>query len=241
MIQHMLNKRSIPLPSPSRSRGPKPTRMDPDQLLDAAQAVFAEEGLRAATLRAIARKAGCDPALIYYHFQDKEAMFEALLDRTIGPVVKELAALGDPQDPRTVAEFFWKVISIYHAHLGGNAGLRGLVRGEIVRGGEGIRENIAKRVLPVLEAIGRITHLGIKRGEIREDTSPQLTTFFMIRMELEILDLIPVMAKHLSGMPGNQAVAMAERAWFLMFWRGIATRPDEPLPFLPESGRLAHE
>jgi AcrR family transcriptional regulator len=210
--------------------------VDPDQLLDAAQAVFAEAGLRAASLRAIARKAGCDPALIYYHFQGKEAMFEALLDRTLGPVVTELAALGDPGDPRTVAERFWSVICIYHAHLGENAGLRGLVRGEIVRGGEGIRESIARRVLPALEAIGRLTRLGIERGEIRQDTSPQFTTFFMIRMELEILDLIPLMAKHVSGMPGDQAVAAAERAWFLLFWRGIATRPDEPLPFLSGIG-----
>lgn len=219
-------------PSP-RPRGPKATKVDPDHLLNAAQAVFAQEGLQAASLRAIARQAGCDPALIYYHFQDKEAMFEALLDRTIGPLAMELSTLSDPKDPRTVAERFWEVICIYHSRLGSNAGMRGLVRGEIVRGGEGIRENIAKRVLPALGAIGRLIALGIERGEIREDTPPQLATFFMIRMELEILDLIPIMAKHISGIPGDQAVSMAERAWFRLFWRGIASRPDEALPFLP--------
>ena len=54
----------MPLATRPKSRGPKPTKVDPDQLLDAAQAVFAEDGLRAASLRAIARRAGCDPALI---------------------------------------------------------------------------------------------------------------------------------------------------------------------------------
>jgi len=28
-------------------------------------------------------------------------------------------------------------------------------------------------------------------------------------------------------------VPMAERAWFEVFWRGIAARPADPLPFLP--------
>lgn len=219
-------------PSTPRPRGPKPSRVHPDHLLDAAQTVFAHSGLQGASLRAIARQAGCDPALIYYHFQDKEAMFEALLDRTLGPVVTELLALTDPQDPRTVAERFWKVLRIYHDHLGQNIGMRGLVRGEIVRGSEGIRENIAKRVLPALGAIVRLISLGIERGEIREDTSPQLTTFFMVRMELEILDLIPVMARHITHIPDDQALALAEQAWFRLFWRGITTRPDEPLPFL---------
>jgi len=224
----------MPTPPPARSRGPKPTRVDPDQLLDAAQAVFAIDGLQGASLRAIARRAGCDPALIYYHFASKEAMFEALLDRTIGPVVTELLGLCDPVDPRSVAERLWLIVGIYHAHLGSNVGMRGLVRGEIVRGGEATQESIAKRVFPALGAIGQLIRQGIEQGEIRADTSPLFTTFFLVRMELEILDLIPVMAPRLSGMPGDLAVALAEQAWFRLFWRGIATRPEEALPFLPD-------
>ena len=54
IIQRLLNWTSMTAASPSKSRGPKPTKVDPDQLLDAAQAVFAEDGLRAASLRAIA-------------------------------------------------------------------------------------------------------------------------------------------------------------------------------------------
>ena len=69
-------------------------------------------------------------------------------------------------------------------------------------------------------------------GEIT--TGPLLATFFLARMELEILDLIPVLAPRVAGIPADQAIPMAEHAWFRLFWRGIATRPDEPLPFLSE-------
>lgn len=228
---------SLP-PSKSRPRGPKATKVHQEHILDAAQAVFAREGIQGASIRAIAREVGCDPSLLYYHFQGKEGMFEALLDRTFGPVVTELSALGDAQDPRTVAERLWRVIRIYHEHLGENAGLRGLVRGEILRGADGIQESITHRVLPALGAIGRLITLGIERGELREDTQPLFATFFLARMELEILDLIPVLAPRVAGIPGEQALQMAERAWFRLFWRGIAARPDEALPFLNEITEL---
>jgi len=221
-------------PPAPRPRGPKATKIPLEHILDAAQAVFAKEGVQGASIRAIAREAGCDPALIYYHFQGKEGMFEAILDRSIGPVVAELSALVDPKDARSVAERLWAVIGIYHSHLVDNAGLRGVVRGEILRGADGIQESIAKRVFPALGAISRLITLGMERGEIRKDTPPILATFFLARMELEILDLVPVMGPRIIGLPAELALPMAELAWFRLFWRGLATRPDEPLPFLNE-------
>lgn len=217
-----------------RSRGPKATRVEPEAILDAAEMVFARDGVKGGSIRAIAGEVGCDPALLYYHFSSKEGMFEALLDRTIGPVVAELSALGDPADPRGVAERLWQVICTYHAHLGKSAGLRALIRGEIVQGAEGIQESITRRVFPALNAIRGLISFGIDQGEIRPDTPPLFATFFLARMELEILDLIPVLGPRVAGIPAEQALPMAERAWFCLFWRGIATRPEEPLPFLPE-------
>ncbi len=228
----------LPHPPPVRSRGPKATKVPQAHLLDAAQAVFAREGIQGASIRAIAREADCDPSLLYYHFHGKEGMFEALLDRTLGPVVAELSLLGDPQDPRSVAERLWTVIRIYHTHLAGSAGLRDVVRGEIIRGAEGIQESIAQRIFPALGSIGRLIDLGIERGEIRKDTLPLFSTFFLARMELEILDLIPVLGPHVAGISAERAVPMAERAWFRLFWRGIATHPETPLPFLPETEEI---
>ncbi len=221
--------------STPRSRGPKATRVDPEVILDAAQKIFARDGLKGGSIRPIADEAGCDPALIYYHFQSKEGLFQALLDRTIGPVVADLLALNDPKDPRSVAERLLAVIRIYNLHLAGSAGMRGLVRGEILLGAEGIQESIAQRILPALGAIGGLIRLGIERGEIRPDTPPFFATFFLARLELEILDLIPVLGPRIAGIPADLAVSMAERAWFHLFWRGIATRPDEPISFLNQN------
>jgi TetR/AcrR family transcriptional regulator len=221
-------------PPPARTRGPKPTRVDPDQLLDAAQAVFAQDGLQAASLRAIARRAGCDPALIYYHFDSKEALFAALLHRRFPGVLKDVERLAEASDHRPTAERLWEVLQIYHRHLGQDPGIRSLIRGEIVKGAEGVTALIEGQMRPVAAAIRRVFEQGIERGELRPELHPMLATFFLVKMQLEILDVLPVLLPRFMDLPPDQAVVMGMRAWFDLFWRGVALDPGAALPPLPE-------
>lgn len=215
-----------------RSRGPKATRVDPGRLLDAAQVVFAREGVQGASIRAIAREAGCDPSLIYYHFEHKGAMFSALLDRKFPAMLRALQQIADPEDPRHTAERLWAILQTYHDHLVHDAGFRATIRGEIVRGAEGVMDTLTQRIAPLLQTLTQLMRQGIQRGHVRADLPPVLGVFFFIRMEFEILDLIPVMAPQLAGTRGEDALPWAERAWFDLFWRGVAAQPQEALPFL---------
>jgi AcrR family transcriptional regulator len=209
--------------------------MDPRTLLDAALKVFGREGLEGASLRAIAREAGCDPSLIYYHFENKEAMFTALLDERIPPLVADLRRLANPLDPRGTAEKLWTAMQCFHRHVHDSAGFRAMVRGQIVRGAETIPGQLAKRLLPAQLAVLGIIRRGLRRGELRPGLHPFLVGMFLIRMEAEILDLVPVFSERYAGIPAASAVAMAERTWFDVFWRGVAAHPLDPLPFLEKS------
>ena len=224
----------MPLPPSPRSRGPKPTKVDPDQLLDAAQTVFAQDGLRAASLRAIARRAGCDPALIYYHFDSKEALFMALLERRFPAVLQDVERLADALDTRATALRLWDVLLIYHRHLGQDPGIRSLIRGEIVKGAEGLVHLIEDRIRPITTAVRQIFDQGIARGELRPDLQPMLATFFLVKMQLEILDVLPVVLPRLMNLPPDEVVLIGMRAWFDLFWRGVALDPSTPLPALPD-------
>jgi AcrR family transcriptional regulator len=206
----------------------------PDHLLDAAQAVFAQDGLRGASLRAIARKAGCDPALIYYHFDSKEGLFAALLQRRFLWVLREVDRLSRAEDPRPTAQRLWEVLLIYHRHLSQDPGIRSLVRGEIVKGAEGITALIEAQMRPAIEAIRRVFEQGVQRGDLREDLHPMLATFFLVKMQLEILDVAPVILPRFMDLPPGEAVLVGMRAWFDLFWRGIAHDPGVPLPSLPD-------
>jgi AcrR family transcriptional regulator len=219
---------------PAKPRGPKPTKVDPDQLLDAAQAVFAEAGLQAASLRAIARRAGCDPALIYYHFASKEALFSALLQRRFPGVLKEVERLAEASDLRPTARRLWEVLLIYHRHLSKDPGIRSLVRGEIAKGAEGITDLIEAQMRPVVAAIRRIFEQGLERGDLRSDLHPMLATFFMVKMQLEILDVAPVVLPRFMNLSPEEAVVIGMRAWFDLFWRGVARDPGAPLAPLPD-------
>src|SRR5215211_2211661 len=63
------------------------------QILDAAFEEFSEKGFNGATIKSIARAAGLQsPALIYWYFPDKEALFREVLESRI-PVLR---AVRDP-------------------------------------------------------------------------------------------------------------------------------------------------
>src|SRR5581483_7536180 len=57
------------------------------RVLDAAIACFAERGIAATTLRAIAKSAGVTPALLHYYFTSKEKLVEIVLEERIAPFV----------------------------------------------------------------------------------------------------------------------------------------------------------
>src|SRR5919199_398232 len=86
------------------------------QILDAALHVMAEHGFRGASIKRIAAHAGLkSPALIYWYFKDKQALFEAVLQRIapfLGTVAQAEASLDDPPDqvlPRVVDSFLRSV------------------------------------------------------------------------------------------------------------------------------------
>ena len=56
-----------------------------EAILEAARAQFAEHGYRGATIRAIAGRAGVDPALVHHFYGTKEALFAAAMQLPVVP------------------------------------------------------------------------------------------------------------------------------------------------------------
>jgi AcrR family transcriptional regulator len=75
------------MPRPGRRGGDADTR---GTIISAARAEFLEHGYNAATIRAIARRAEVDPALIYHFFTDKPTLYAATLHL--------------PRDPREIKD-----------------------------------------------------------------------------------------------------------------------------------------
>jgi AcrR family transcriptional regulator len=56
------------------------------RILDAAELIFAKAGFDGASVRAITAEAQVNLAAVHYHFQSKEALFEAVLARRVNPI-----------------------------------------------------------------------------------------------------------------------------------------------------------
>lgn len=74
-----------------------------DSILDAAEKLFVEQGVSRTTLQHIATEAGVTRGAIYWHFDDKGALFNAMMERGILPLETELQVLdqeesSDPLD-----------------------------------------------------------------------------------------------------------------------------------------------
>jgi len=67
-----------------RRRGPTETR---PLILKAAAQLFAEKGFDGASVRAIARTASVDPALVHHFFGTKEALFVAAMELPFNPAL----------------------------------------------------------------------------------------------------------------------------------------------------------
>ena len=80
-----------PTTDPSQHRSaPASTR---DRILDAAESLFADRGFEGAAMRDIAAGANLNPASLYNHFSSKQALFEAVLERGLRPLVVVLDTL----------------------------------------------------------------------------------------------------------------------------------------------------
>ena len=89
-----------------------PAAIDPDRLLDAALAVWREEGFRAATTRKVATRAGVGEMTLFRRYGDKAGLMGAVLEREGQRFAPD--ALSPTEDVRADLE---RIVAAYAALL----------------------------------------------------------------------------------------------------------------------------
>ena len=111
-----------------RRRGSPDTRR---AILDAARDAFAEKGYDNSSIRAIANRAGVDPALIHHYFGTKDKLFLACIDAPVDPQQMIARIVAAPRD-RIGVQLVGVVLGVWESPAGTAAAA--LVRASI--GGE---------------------------------------------------------------------------------------------------------
>jgi TetR/AcrR family acrAB operon transcriptional repressor len=75
-----------------------------ESLLDAAEMLFAERGVSRTSLQDIAKAAGVTRGAVYWHFQDKAELFNAMMSRTTLPMEDTLKAIDTEREVCPLSE-----------------------------------------------------------------------------------------------------------------------------------------
>lgn len=73
-----------------------------EEILDAAVTIFSEKGVAATTLSEIAKEAGVTRGAIYWHFDNKADIFDALHERMHQPIIELLLQDLDDDNPNPI-------------------------------------------------------------------------------------------------------------------------------------------
>ena len=141
-------------------------------ILAAARDEFAEYGLGGARMDRIAERAGLNKRLIYYYFEDKEKLFQAVLEQAYRDIREEeiklrLLELEPPAAVRRLIEFTW---DYYLAHpefmtLLNSANLH---KARHLAGSERARELNS----PLVETLAAVLERGRREGKFRGGVDP---------------------------------------------------------------------
>src|SRR6202165_5809110 len=101
---------------PAKPRWRRRKNARPEEIIAAALEVFADRGFAASKLEDVARRAGVTKGTIYLYFENKEALFKAIVRETIVPVIAKGEAVaqsftGSARDlfERLVREY-WRLV-----------------------------------------------------------------------------------------------------------------------------------
>lgn len=141
-------------------------------ILAAARDEFAEHGLGGARMDRIAERAGLNKRLIYYYFEDKDRLFQAVLEQTYRHIRDEerrlnLLALKPADAVRRLVEFTW---NYYLAH----PEFLSLLNSENLQAARHLEKSQRAREMnsPLIATLGEILERGRKEGSFRGGVDP---------------------------------------------------------------------
>jgi len=220
-------------PAARRKPGRPSAQASADQrarLFDAALALFAEQGIAATPLRAIARRAGVTPALLHYYFASKESLVETILAERVAPFVATSAAplLEPGPSPRATLRRF---VEQHMRNIAANPWMPRLMLREVLSEGGLLREHVQAHFAAILAPkVFALIVSAQRRGEIRDDLNPMLIGLSLISLAVFPFAATPLWrAVALSYLRGTQFELYAKQAQDMAHDGAEAAANAEPL------------
>jgi TetR/AcrR family transcriptional regulator len=141
------------------------------QILEAAEELFARQGFDPTTIKQIGVKAGLNPALLYYYFENKEELFRAVLARMIQGLIERGGAVLDQEaEP---ADAIRALIGAQVEFFLGHPNARLFVRELIDHDARHAEAVILKVAAGLFQRLCDVIERGQRTGVFRRDVEPR--------------------------------------------------------------------
>ncbi|MHB8730088.1 MAG: TetR/AcrR family transcriptional regulator [Sulfuricaulis sp.] len=164
-------------------------------LLKGARELFTRRDFKAVSVRDVAHKARVNPAMVHYHFGDKEGLYRAMLQETVGPVlqkVQELMAHGNLPSGESIHHTLEAVMTM----LAREPWVARLIVREVLTEEGPFREVFIREF--ATRGGGRVPQLlarEIANGRVRPDLDPTLGALSFMSLALFPFIALPVAEK----------------------------------------------
>ncbi len=161
---------TVPSAAPQRQR--RKGEATAERILNAAEALFAERGYAGTTLRDVATAVDLRIPSLYNHFPSKEALYEAVLERGIQPVLVVLSELVDGDSAQRAAS---RVVERIMALLARRPALPRLIQHEALSGGEHLTPMLREWIGPVFARANELIRVNPAAKRWAPEEIPLLT------------------------------------------------------------------
>lgn len=193
------------------------------KIIDTARTEFAEHGLAGARVERIARTAGVNKAMIYYHFHSKELLYESVVKEYFYEIFKQILARAS--EGKTLDQFLLAALETHiHAYQTSPEFIKILLR-ELASPNESLLNDLATTIrgseFPAT-VMGRLQQ-GMADGEYRR-IDPQQAMLSIITMSIGYLFLAPL-ADRIWGIEDRMAfLDKRKHAIVDLFLHGVVAR-----------------
>ena len=195
-------------------------------LLRAARELFAQRDFKATSVREIAAAARVNPAMIHYHFGDKDGLYRAMLQETLGPVLQKVQELMDRGGRRSQTSLH-DALDAMMTMLAREPWVARLIVREVLAEEGPFREVFIREF--AAKGGGRVPQLlarEMTNGRVRKDLDPTLGALSFMSLALFPFIALPVVEKvfgvRMTGTFTRRLVDHSTR----MFYEGAGQKPS---------------
>ncbi|MFC5461718.1 TetR family transcriptional regulator [Massilia niabensis] len=149
-----------------------------DSILDAAEKLFVEQGVSRTTLQHIASAAGVTRGAIYWHFDDKGALFNAMMERAILPFECALNVLGEADEANVLEDLRAFLVNIFRVTETDPQARRvfeiSSLKVEFVSEMDAVRVRRSQNQAEWMAQVEERLELAQESGLVRKDVQPQV-------------------------------------------------------------------